>query len=146
MYRRPGLDSETRARELLFAHLSSSQRRDFIQKNYFTCKGNATGRTYRIYNPIRQHPLEDLNFALYFRNIHLTILGLKVGSFCSQPHYDHRVPEGDRLLTQKLAIEANEQYFLKNASYSLEDEAAVTIIVGILGGAALAIGLALRLF
>jgi hypothetical protein len=144
MHRRPGPSAEVKARELLFAHLSSSQRRDFIRKNYFTCKGNATGRTYRICNPIRNFP-EDMNFALYFRNIHLTILGFKVGTFCAQPHYDHRVPECDRLLTQKLAIEANEQYFLKNASYSLEDEAAVTIIVGILGGAAFAVGLVLRL-
>ena len=140
--RRP--DPETRARELLFAHLSSSQRRDFIQKNYFTCRGNATGRTYRIHNTVGNFP-EDMNFVLYFRNIHLTMLGIKVGSYCSQPHYDHRVPECDRLLTQKLAIEANEKYFLENASYSLEDEAVVTVILGILGGAAFAIGLALRL-
>lgn len=125
-----------RSRDLLFAHLSSSQRRDFVRKSYFDCKGSATGRTYRIYS-WSARCTTDGDFLRYIRNIHRVIFVWGIGSYCSQPDYSHPVPEYDRLLTQKLAIEANEKYFLKNAEFHLNDNfvaAAATFVCAIASG------------
>lgn len=112
-----------RARDLLYAHLSSAQRRDLVQRGYFDCRGSVTGQTYRIKVPpsYGRYARGGFDYTQYLRNIHWVVLGWKIGSYCSQPDYGHCVPEYDRLLTQKLAIEANEAYFLENADFKLED-------------------------
>lgn len=109
------LTPEEKARELLLAHLSPAQKDCFVANNYFDCIGSETGRRYRI----------DLGASGYrhilFRNVSWVLFGKEIARYCSEPDYRFMLPKFDKMLTQKLAIETNEKYFLSNANRHMND-------------------------
>lgn len=93
-----------RAEDLLVSHMTPVQKKDWERFQYFDAVGNVTGRTYRIHNA-------------GIRNISRIVAGKSLAEYCAQAC--GYVPACDEFLAQKLAIEANEAYFLKTANKTL---------------------------
>ena len=87
-------EASRNARELLIAHLSPAQCKDFARSGCFTVVGNKTGTTYRLGSGVvRTHD----------------------ASFCIGP-VDAGLPRDDRVLAQKWLLESDEAKFLRIAN------------------------------
>ena len=92
-----------RARDLLIAHLSAEQRKSMEQRGWFVVKGGKSGTNYRI------------RTGSYAGNIEV-LRGDKVtGVLCC--HCDG-IPLHDHHLAQKLALQYDEDRFLRIANHS----------------------------
>lgn len=89
------LEAERTAKRILWDSLSDMQRQEFSEGLTFTVIGGVTGRKYTI------------NFG--------AVSNVQSGErrYCAIPK--GKLPMGDILLAQKLAIEANEELYLRTA-------------------------------
>jgi hypothetical protein len=90
-----------RARALLHAMLSVQQREQLQREQFFEVIGHHSQKRYRV----RQGSHGNVRL--------LDKAGREVTSYCAQPH---GVPTEDSMLAQKLALEHEEQAFLKVAN------------------------------
>jgi hypothetical protein len=102
--RRSRREAELRGAQLLSQHLTREQRSDYERRGYFHVTGSATGKRYRIHHG-EQMNIEELNEH-----------GRRVRVLCFMP--EGRVPLGDVLLAQKMALELFEADALKIANRS----------------------------
>lgn len=101
-------ECEWRAIKLLWRYLTPQQRKDLEEHDYFFCKGNKTNRKYKIKYTYG-------NFNVSFRKF------FKFESrLCFIP--DNFGPLGDKILTQKLMLELDEERVLKIANLALTSE------------------------
>ena len=94
-------DAEQRGAQLLADHLSREQRIEYERRGYFHVTGNDTGKRYRIQRGYQLN-VEELDER-----------GRRVRSLCFMP--EGRVPLGDLLLAQKMALELFEADALRIA-------------------------------
>lgn len=97
-------EAEARAMTLLNEHLTDKQHKQKAAKNAFTVKGGDTGKTYRI-------QCENKSFNVQI----LGALGVVKGELCFTTRGAY--PLGDKLLTQKLALECDEAATLRIANH-----------------------------
>lgn len=125
-----------RSMELLNEHLSEAQRKEFAETGNFTVIGSDGGH-YRIRSRVPAYNVQELT-----RN------GAYARDLCFTP--DQSLPEGDRLLTQKIYLESDERATRRVANFSdklveiqgqhfdmliiddiIDDDAEITIRVGV---------------
>ena len=102
--RRSRREAELRGAQLLSDHLSREQRNEYERRGYFHVTGSDTGKRYRIQHG-QQMNIEELDEH-----------GRRVRVLCFMP--EGRVPLGDVLLAQKVALELFEADALKVANQS----------------------------
>ena len=102
--RRSRREAELRGAQLLSAHLSREQRNEYERRGYFHVTGSDTGKRYRIQHG-QQMNMEELDEH-----------GRRVRVLCFMP--EGRVPLGDVLLAQKVALELFEADALRVANRS----------------------------
>ena len=93
--------SDERAIQLLKENLTAAQREQYESRRYIEVTGGATGRRYRIHQGLQLN-VEELNAA-----------GRRVRLLCFMP--EGRLPVGDNMLAQKIALELFELEALKIA-------------------------------
>jgi hypothetical protein len=93
--------SQIRAIELLKQNLSPAQREQYETRNHFDVTGGDTGRRYRIRHGVQ------MNVE------HLDQTGRRIRLLCFMP--EGRLPVGDVMLAQKIALELFEIDALKIA-------------------------------
>lgn len=91
-----------RARDLLLEHLTPAQRETYTKNHWFTVQGGKTKIDYRI------------NSNSYAGNVWVMKDGKPIESICC--HCDHIIPLPDQHLAQKLALEYDEERFLRTAN------------------------------
>jgi hypothetical protein len=89
------------ATQLLKENLTMAQRQQYECRRFFEVTGGATGRRYRIHQGLQMN-VEELNAA-----------GRRVRLWCFMP--EGRLPLGDNMLAQKIALELFELEALKIA-------------------------------
>ncbi len=92
-----------RARELLLSHLTAEQRETVEKNKWFVVVGGRTKTEYRIRT--------DYGIA---GNIEVLSKGKKVATLCC--HCNHAIPNNDQFLAQKIALQYDEDNFLKIAN------------------------------
>ena len=102
--RRSRREAELRGAQLLSEHLSREQRSEYERRGYFHVTGSDTGKRYRIQHG-QQMNIEELDEH-----------GRRVRVLCFMP--EGRVPLGDVLLAQKMALELFEADALRIANRS----------------------------
>ena len=102
--RRSRREAELRGAQLLSDHLSREQRSEYERRGYFHVTGSDTGKRYRIQHG-QQMNIEELDER-----------GRRVRVLCFMP--EGRVPLGDVLLAQKMALELFEADALRVANQS----------------------------
>ena len=102
--RRSRREAELRGAQLLSEHLTREQRSEYERRGYFHVTGSDTGKRYRIQHG-QQMNVEELNEH-----------GRRVRVLCFMP--EGRVPLGDVLLAQKMALELFEADALRIANRS----------------------------
>ncbi len=100
--RRSRREAELRGAQLLSQHLTRAQRSEYERRGYFHVTGSDTGKRYRIHHG-EQMNVEELDEH-----------GRRVRVLCFMP--EGRVPLGDVLLAQKVALELFEAVALKIAN------------------------------
>lgn len=94
--------AKLRARDLLLEHLTPAQRETFTKNHWFVVRGGMTKTDYQI------------NINGYAGNIFALKGGKPVESLCC--HCDGGIPLHDQHLAQKLALEYDEERFLRTAN------------------------------
>jgi hypothetical protein len=97
-------DAEARGTELLIRNLSAKQREQYRNCGHFDVFGGDTGRRYRIQRGYQLN-IEELDQR-----------GRRIRMWCFMP--EGRVPVGDVMLAQKIALELFESEALKVANRS----------------------------
>lgn len=99
-----GRDACTRARDLLWEHLTDDQKAEYVERGFFHARGKETGDSYLINGGIRR--IRDAaDFCL-----HVTGVGRRSDG-------DDTIPFEDQLLALKILIERDEDLFLRTANF-----------------------------
>ncbi len=93
-----------RAKELLLSHLTPAQKESFEKNKWFVVTGGRSKREYRIRT---EHTTVNIDVLDGKKVLH---------KLCAHPNNASGVPLCDRLLAQKLMLEASEDDFLKIAN------------------------------
>lgn len=105
------VQAETRAKELLLAHLTEEQREMVKAHGWFIVEGGRSNRRYRIHTYKAAGNIEMLE-----RQGHLFCTPNDQATHQLCCHCDHTIPLSDQILAQKMMLESHEDEFLRLAN------------------------------